>query len=96
MLDEILEDRCVQLVSDFLAMAFRDDEPGVSEDGEVPGDRRPARIELSGDVARRERAVTKESKDAPTRFVRKRAKSAIRRVHSSPPRVCIISTLANY
>src|SRR5690349_10940166 len=54
MLDEVLEDRRVQLVPNLLPAAFGRDETGVLQDGEVPRDGGPAGIKAGRDVARRE------------------------------------------
>jgi hypothetical protein len=51
MLSKVLDDRCVKLVVDMLALARRLDESGVAEDGEMARDRRPARRERFGDLA---------------------------------------------
>src|SRR5262245_12184680 len=53
---EILEDRGVELVVDFLAMASGGDEATLAEDREVPRDGRPARVEARRDFPRRARA----------------------------------------
>jgi hypothetical protein len=57
MLYQVLENRGVQLVSNLLAVAFGHHETGVSQYGEVPGDRGPARVESVCDLSRRERPV---------------------------------------
>ncbi len=65
MLDEVLDDRCVELVADVLTVARRQDEPGVAQDGQVARDRRPARREGLGDLARALGAGLEELEDPP-------------------------------
>jgi hypothetical protein len=50
MLYQVLEDRGVQLVPNLLAVAFGHHETGLPKNGEVPGNRRPARVESIGDL----------------------------------------------
>jgi hypothetical protein len=51
MLDEVLDDRCVEFVADMLSLARGENQPGVAKDGEMARYRRPARREGLGDLA---------------------------------------------
>jgi hypothetical protein len=50
MLDEILNDRCIQFVADFLAVPLRVDEARIAKDCEVTRDGWPARLKLPGNL----------------------------------------------
>jgi hypothetical protein len=78
-----LENRGVQLVSDFLAVAFGHHETGLPEHGEVTGDCWPACIESIGDLSRREGAIPEQPKNHPPSFVGEGAECLIRTPHGS-------------
>src|SRR6266545_4754650 len=71
--DDILEDRRVQLVEDFLPLPLCDYEARLAEDGEMPRDRRPARMEVIGNLAGSPGPAAQEIEDVAPRLVSKRA-----------------------
>ena len=52
MLDDLLKDGRIELVSHVLSVAFGQDEIGVAQDPEMAGDRGPGGWESVGDLAR--------------------------------------------
>ena len=78
-LDEVLEHRRVQLVMDRLPFAFGDNQAAGTQDGQMPRDRRPARVELGGDFTGRARAVAEEIEDVAARLVGEGAIDGVRR-----------------
>ena len=78
MLNQILEDRRVQLVVNRLALALGDDEAAGAEDREVARDGGPGGLELVGDLARSARTGAEQIEDLSPRFVRERAKDRVR------------------
>ncbi len=95
MLNHVLEDRCVQLVSNLLPVAFRHYEAGIAKHRKVPRDGRPARVESDGYVSRRQRPVAEQPEDLPPRLVSQRAERLVR-AHAALSCSCIVSKLANY
>ena len=79
-LDQILEDRRVELVVNRLAFALCDDQAAGTKDREVPRDRGPARLKLIGDLAGRARARAEDVEDASTGVVGQRAEDRGRRL----------------
>ena len=77
MLDQILEDRRVELVVDLLAAAFGDDETAGAQDGEVARDGRPARMELGGDLTGRARAGAQEFENVAAGFIGQGAEGGV-------------------
>lgn len=69
MVDEVLEHGGVELVDDLLAVALGENEPGVAEHAEVPGDRGPRRGKVFGDFTRCARSVAQELEDVAARGV---------------------------
>src|SRR5512136_2971519 len=59
-LDEVLDDRSVELIADVLAVPGGDDEVRVAEHGEMAGDRRPGGREGVGDLPRGARPLLEE------------------------------------
>src|SRR4051812_27341669 len=82
-LDEVLEDRGVELVVDRLAPALGHDEAARPEHGKVARDRRPARVKLGGDLTGCPGTFAKELEDIAPRFVRQRPEGGVRRTCSS-------------
>ena len=75
-LRQILEDRCVQLVSNLLPLTFGGDKTRIPKHSEVPGDGRPAGIEAICDLARSQGPVPKHSKNCAPCFVGERPEGA--------------------
>lgn len=63
MLNEIMEDRAVQLIHDLLSIALGEYELGVPKRSEVSGDRRPCRRKVVGDLARALGAVAEQAEN---------------------------------
>ena len=95
MLNQVLEDRGVQLVANLLPAPLGDDETGVAQHREVARNRGPARVEPIRDVAGGQRAVPQQRENVAPRLVGQCAEGSIRRAHR-PPLSCMISKLANY
>lgn len=95
MLNQVLENRGIQLVSNLLTMALGYDQASVAEHGKMPGDGRPARAEASGDISRSKGPITQQPEDVTSGLVGECAKRLIRGTHSAfcP---CMISKVANY
>ena len=92
MLHEILEDRRVQLVVDRLSSALGDDEAAGAEHGQVARDRRPARMELVGNLAGGAGAAT----EVASRMSRRVSSASARKVaFDGRWRDFMISILAN-
>ena len=77
MFDDVLEDAHVELIDDLLADARGGDELRLAQDGEVPRDGRPGRIEVLGDLAGRPRPVAQEPQDISARRIGEGAKGGI-------------------
>src|SRR5258708_28047348 len=93
-LNEVLADGRVALRSNLLGLSLGRHEPRVAEHGEMPGNRRPARLEAVRDLSGRQRPVPQEPEDLAPGLVGERAECLIRPPHGVP-RPCIISKLAN-
>jgi hypothetical protein len=89
-LDEILEDRRIELVVDLLAAPFGDNEAAGAKHGEVARDGRPAGMKLRGDLAGRARAGAQELENVAAGFIGQRAEGGV----FGRDRPCMISTVA--
>ena len=69
LLDDVVEDGGVELVDDLLSVTLGENEPGVAEHAEVPGDRGPRRRKVFGDFTRCARSVAQELEDVAARGV---------------------------
>lgn len=63
MFHDILEHARIELVDDLLSDARGEHEVGVSQDGEMPGDGWPGRVEVLGNLPGRAGAVLQQAED---------------------------------
>ena len=94
MVNQILKDRGVQLVSNLLPVPFGGHQIGIPQDREMAGNRGPARFESPGNGPRRERSVAKQPKDLPARFIPECPEWLIEGAHGVV-HPCIISKITN-
>jgi hypothetical protein len=76
-LDRILKDRGIELVPNELPISFGEYQLCVAQDAQMPGDGRPARGKVLGDLPRAHRTAPEQTQDIASRRIGERTKDGI-------------------